>query len=313
MAQENVYPVYLIAGFLDSGKTSFINGILSDGFAMEDRTMLLCCEEGEAAYDKKLLRNVTVVTADSLEALTPERLESARKKCRAVQIIVEYNGMWQIQDFYANAMPPNWALYQIIATAEGPTFEMYAKNMASLMSEKLRNADMICINRCTDELCAALRQKNLRLLNRRADIYLEKTDGQSENYMDGTVSAFDLDQPVVRISDEDYGLWYVEIMDNPEMYAGKTVAYRAIMCKPPQYGRYFTPGRFAMVCCADDMTFLALACIGYDVSQIPERAWVEVTGQVRVEHWDPYEGDGPVLHVKSVTPCRKPEEEVVQM
>ena len=222
-------------------------------------------------------------------------------------------GMWQIQDFYANAMPPNWALYQIIATAEGPTFEMYAKNMASLMSEKLRNADMICINRCTDELCAALRQKNLRLLNRRADIYLEKTDGQSENYMDGTVSAFDLDQPVIRISDEDYGLWYVEIMDNPEMYAGKTVAYRAIMCKPPQYGRYFTPGRFAMVCCADDMTFLALACIGYDVSQIPERAWVEVTAEVAVEHWDPYEGDGPVLHVKSVTPCRKPEEEVVQM
>ena len=79
MAQENVYPVYLIAGFLDSGKTSFINGILSDGFAMEDRTMLLCCEEGEEAYDKKLLRNVTVVTADSLEALTGAAGERAEE------------------------------------------------------------------------------------------------------------------------------------------------------------------------------------------------------------------------------------------
>ena len=38
-------PVYLIAGFLDAGKTSFINGILQDGFAAEDRTLLLCCEE----------------------------------------------------------------------------------------------------------------------------------------------------------------------------------------------------------------------------------------------------------------------------
>ena len=313
MAQDKVYPVYLVAGFLDSGKTSFINGILSDGFALEDRTMLLCCEEGEVEYDPKVLRNVTVVTAEDPETLTPEFLEAERKKCRAVQIIVEFNGMWQIQDFYVNSMPPSWVLYQIIAAAEGPTFEMYAKNMASLMMEKLRNADMILINRCTDELCAALRQKNLRLVNRRADIYLEKENGESEDYMDGTVSAFDLDQPVIRISDEDYGLWYVEIMDNPEMYAGKTVVYRAIMCKPPQYGRYFTPGRFAMVCCADDMTFLALACIGYDVSQIPERAWVEVTAEVAVEHWDPYEGDGPVLHVKSVTPCRKPKEEVVQM
>ncbi|MCI8438092.1 MAG: hypothetical protein HFF73_01060 [Oscillospiraceae bacterium] len=313
MAQDTIYPVYLIAGFLDSGKTSFINGILSDGFAMEDRTMLLCCEEGEEEYDRKLLRNVTVVTVDDQESLTPEFLEAQRRKCRASQIIVEYNGMWQIQDFYVNAMPQSWALYQIIATVEGPTFDMYAKNMASLMMEKLRNADMILINRCTDQLCASLRQKNLRLVNRRAEIYLEKNDDSSENYMDGTVSAFDLDQPEVRIGDEDYGLWYVEIMDNPQMYEGKTVVYRAIMCKPPKYGPYFTPGRFAMVCCAEDMSFLALACTGYDVSAIPERAWVEVTGQVRVEHWDPYEGNGPVIHVTSVKACRKPEEEVVQM
>lgn len=309
----DVYPVYLIAGFLDAGKTTFINGILSDGFALEDRTMLLCCEEGEAEYDRKLLRNVTVVTANDLETLTPEFLEAQRKKCRASQIIVEYNGMWQIQDFYVNCMPQSWQLYQIIALCEGPSFESYTRNMASLMMEKLRNADMILINRCTDALCASLRQKNLRLVNRRADIFLEKEDGSSEDYMDGTVSAFDLDAPVIRISDEDYGLWYVEIMDNPQMYAGKTVVFRAIMCKPPQYGRYFTPGRFAMVCCAEDMSFLAVACIGYDVSKIPERAWVEVTAEARVEHWDPYEGDGPVLHVQSVVPCQKPAEEVVQM
>ena len=313
MAQDKVYPVYLIAGFLDSGKTSFINGILSDGFALEDRTLLLCCEEGETDYDAKFLRNVTVLSVDEQEELTPDFLEAQRKKCRANQVIVEFNGMWQIQDFYVNSMPQNWALYQIIALADGPSFEMYAKNMASLMMEKLRNADMILINRCTPELCTALRQKNLRLVNRRADIFLELEGGSSQDYMDGTVSAFDLEQPVIHVSDEDYGLWYVEIMDNPQMYAGKTVVFRAIMCKPPQYGRYFTPGRFAMVCCAEDMSFLAVACIGYDVSKIPERAWVEVTAEARVEHWDPYEGDGPVLHVASIVPCGKPENEVVQM
>ena len=313
MVRDNVTPVYLIAGFLDSGKTSFINGILSDGFALEDRTLLLQCEEGEAGYDKKLLRNVTVVTVEDLEELTPQFLLEQQKKCRAVQVIVEFNGMWLMQDFYVNAMPQSWQLYQIIALCDASSFDLYAKNMASLMMEKLRNADMILFNRCTSELCASLRQKNLRLVNRRAEIYLEKEDGSSEDYMDGTVSAFDLDAPVIRISDEDYGLWYVEIMDNPQMYAGKTVEFRAIMCKPPQYGPYFTPGRFAMVCCADDMSFLAVACTGYDVSQIPERAWVQVTAEARVEHWDPYEGDGPVLHVTSVRACQKPEEEVVQM
>ena len=308
-----VYPVYLIAGFLDSGKTSFINGILSDGFALEDRTLLLRCEEGEEDYDRKLLRNVTVLEADALETLTPAYLEAERARCGAVQILVEYNGMWQIQDFYVNAMPENWQLYQIIALAEGTTFDMYARNMGPLLMEKLRNADMICVNRCTEEVCASLRKRNLRLLNRQANIYLERENGESEDYMDGTVSAFDLDQEELRIADGDYGLWYVEIMDHPEMYAGKTVIFRAIMCKPPRYGRYFTPGRFAMVCCAEDMSFLALACVGYDVSAIPERAWVEITAQVAVEHWDPYGGDGPVLHVRSAVPCSKPEEEVVQM
>ena len=307
------YPVYLIAGFLDSGKTTFINGILSDGFAIEDRTLLLRCEEGETEYDKKYLRNVTIFSADDPEELTPQLLEAERKKCRAEQILVEYNGMWDLQDFYVRCMPQTWVLYQIIATVEGPSFLVYSKNMAAQMMDKLRNADMIVINRCDQALCDELRRKNLRLINRRADIFLEREDGQGENYMDGTVSAFDLDQDVIEIAGEDYGLWYVEIMDSPRMYEGKTLVFRAMMCKPPKYGRYFTPGRFAMVCCADDMSFLAVACIGYDVKDIPERTWVEVRAVCRVEHWDPYEGDGPVLHVESVTPCEKPKDEIVQM
>lgn len=315
MAQnEQVFPVYLIAGFLDSGKTSFINGILADGFAIEDPTLLLCCEEGETAYDRTSLHNVTVVTVEDQEELTPAFLLEQQRKAKATQIIIEYNGMWQIQDFYVNSMPESWVLYQIVVTAEGPTFESYTRNMGSLMLEKIRNADMIIINRCDDALRAALRKRNLRMVNRQADIYLENTDGTNEDYMDGTVSAFDLTQPVIDIGDKDYGFWFVEIMDTPQMYDGKTVRFRAMMCKPPQYGDYFTPGRFSMVCCEEDMNFLAVACIGADVSKIPEKTWVEITATCRLEHWDPYgEEDGPVLHVSSIAPCQAPEEEVVQM
>lgn len=111
---ETVYPVYMIAGFLDSGKTSFINGILSDGFALEDRTLLICCEEGEVEYDPKVMHNVTVVTVEDQETLTPKFLLEQQKKCKATQIIVEYNGMWDIQPFYEEGMPENWVLYQII-------------------------------------------------------------------------------------------------------------------------------------------------------------------------------------------------------
>ena len=77
---ETVYPVYMIAGFLDSGKTSFINGILSDGFALEDKTLLICCEEGDVEYDPKVLHNGTVVTVEDQEALTPQFLLEQQKK-----------------------------------------------------------------------------------------------------------------------------------------------------------------------------------------------------------------------------------------
>ena len=309
--QEQVFPVYLLAGFLDSGKTTFINNILADGFAAEDKTLLISCEEGEEEY--RNLKNVTVLQVEDLELLTAEFLLFEQEKCSATQIIVELNGMWNIQDLYA-VMPENWILYQIVALADARTFEMYSRNMTAQMMDKLRNADMIIIKHCDETLRMALRKRNLRLVNRQADIFLENEDGSSEDYMDGTVSAFDLTRPVIEIADEEYGFWFVEIMDNPEMYEGKTVSYRAMMLKPPQYGDYFTPGRMAMVCCEDDMSFLAVACVGADVSGIPEGSWVRITAVCRTEHFDPYgEDDGPVLHVTEIVPCEKPEQEMVRM
>ena len=308
---DQVYPVYLLAGFLDSGKTTFINNIITDGFAEEDTTLLISCEEGEVEYKKH--KNITVLTVDDVEDLTAEFLLTEQEKCGATQIIVELNGMWNIDDFYS-VMPENWILYQIVALADARTFEIYSRNMTAQMMDKLRNADMIVIKHCNEELRTSLRKKNLRLVNRQADIYLENEDGSSEDYMDGTVSAFDLTAPVIDVKDDEYGFWFVEIMDNPEMYEGKTVKYKAQMLKPPQYGDYFTPGRFAMVCCEDDMNFLAVACIGADVSNIPEACWVEITAVCRTEHFDPYgEDDGPVLHVTSVVPCEKPAQEMIQM
>ena len=87
-------PVYLVAGFLDAGKTNFINGILEDGFAREDKTLLLCCEEGEEEYEKKALDNVTVVTVDDEDELTADFCRELEKKYRPKQVLIEYNGMW---------------------------------------------------------------------------------------------------------------------------------------------------------------------------------------------------------------------------
>ena len=180
-------PVYLVAGFLDAGKTNFINGILEDGFARQDPTLLLCCEEGEEEYEKNALDNVTVITIEDEEDLKCSYLKELEKEYHPKQVLIEYNGMWQMERLYREVLPANWVLYQIMTFVYAPTFEMYAKNMGQLMMEKITNADMLVFNRCTPELRDALRKRNLRMVNRRADIYLEMEDGTSEDYLTGDV------------------------------------------------------------------------------------------------------------------------------
>ena len=304
-------PVYLFAGFLDGGKTTFINGILADGFARQDRTLLVCCEEGAEEYDPKVLDNVTVVTVEEEADLTQSFLKQLEKKHRPRQIIMEFNGMWSLGRLYQEALPDNWVLYQILTMVEAGTFDMYAKNLGQLMMEKITNADMIVFNRCGADLRAALRQRNLRMVNRRANIYLEDVDGTSEDYADDTVCPFDLTQDVIDIPDDDFGIWYVDVMEHPERYEGKTVRAKTVVCHLPQYPDETILGRFAMTCCEADITFLGLVARG-DFGAYENRSWADVTGVVHLENHKAYEGeDGPVLHVTAVSPAGKPKQEVL--
>ncbi len=304
-------PVYLIAGFLDAGKTNFINGVLQDGFAREDRTLLICCEEGEEEYYPNVLSNVFTTTVEDFEELTPAYFKKLEKMYKPQQVIIEYNGMWNIEKLYRECLPANWILYQIMTLVDARTFEMYAKNMGQLMMEKIMAADMLIFNRCNEELRAALRSRNLRMVNRRADIFLENEDGTSEEYVTEDMAPFDLSSGHLDVPDEDYGVWYVDMMDATQRYDGLTVKFKAIMCHSKKYKGVHCPGRFAMVCCEDDMQFLALVCKGEGLEKFKDRAWVEITATVKKEFDRAYEAEGPVLYVSEIHPCEKPKEEVV--
>ena len=304
-------PVYLIAGFLDAGKTNFINGILTDGFARDDRTLLICCEEGEEEYDPKALDNVFTYTVDDAEQLTPDFFKKLEKQYKPKQVIIEYNGMWMIEPLYRTGLPANWILYQIMTLVDANTFEMYVKNMGQLMMEKITNADMLIFNRCNAELRAALRARNLRMVNRRADIYLENADGTSEEYVTEDMRPFDLSGGKLNVPDEDYGVWYVDLMDHPESYDGVAVTFKAMMCHSKKFKGTDVPGRFAMVCCENDMQFLALVCKGKGMDKFKDRDWVEITATVKKEQSPAYQGEGPVLYVSKIGYCEKPKQEVV--
>lgn len=314
MAREPI-PVYMICGFLDAGKTNFIAPMLTgEEFTEDERTLLLVCEEGEEEYDTEALgkHNVVPIFLEGKEDLTLSRMEALEAEYRPTQIVVEYNGMWQIAEAVPR-LPRHWDLYQIVTIVESPTFNSYAKNMASLMMEKLREADLIVFNRCTDELAEVLRQRNLKMLNRRAEMYLEYAgdEDRMENYDNG-LCPFDLSVPVLELSDDDYGFWYTDCMDNPERYAGKTVKFRGIVAQSPKFPHgMYAAGRFGMVCCAEDTAFLGMLCSGPEHKQLKTKDWVEITAKVRLKNLKLLGGEGPVLYTTNVTPCAAPADPLI--
>ena len=258
-----------------------------------------------------MLGNVFTYTVDEQSQLTPELFKKLEKQYRPKQVIIEYNGMWMIEPLYRDGLPANWILYQIMCLVDARSFEMYVKNMGQLMMEKISNADMLIFNHCNEELRAQLRSRNLRMVNRRADIYLENEDGTSEEYVTPEMSPFDLSDGHLDVPDDDYGVWYVDMMDNPDRYDGVTVRYKAVMCHSKKFKGVHCPGRFAMVCCENDMQFLALVAKGEGLERFKNRQWVEITATVKKEPNDAYQGEGPVLYVTAIAPCEKPKEEVV--
>ena len=308
MAKE--IPVYLFVGFLESGKTKFIQETFDDS---GDKTLLLICEEGEEEYNEKKFAfpGVTVKVLEDKSELNPQNLAKLGKEADAGRVVIEYNGMWSMERLYREVLPANWVLYQVMTFVDANTFETYAKNMGQIMMEKITNADLLVFNRCTDELKAALRKRNLRMVNRRADIYLEDLEGNSEDYNNGDVCPFDLDQKVIDIPDNDYGVWYVDVMDYPDRWAGKTVHMKLLMCHSKKYPGTHCPGRFAMVCCENDVQFLGLVAKGVDLNKYKNRDWVEVEARMALENHSAYKGKGPVMHIISIKPCEKPANEVV--
>ena len=303
-------PVYLFLGLLDSGKTSFIDSVLEEGFA-DTPTLLIRCEQGEAEYEH-LPDCVTLVDVENESDMKVSLLKKLEKQYKPTQVIIEWNGMWQLGRMESEILPANWLLYQVMTFAEAATFDTYARNFGQLMMEKIASADMIVFNRCTPELAAALRKRNLKMINRQAVIYLEYEDGSTEDYFTGDECPFDLDQEVIEIPDEDFGVFYVDTMEHPDRYDGKTVHLKMVMCHVAKYPDIAVPGRFAMTCCADDITFFGMVAVGENLKAIETREWVDVTAVMGIVEHELY-GDsaGPLLHIKAIEICDKPNEEVV--
>lgn len=307
-------PVYLFLGFLDSGKTTFMQNALEDDRFQNDRdrTLLILCEEGECELDlSRVHGTVKVETIADRDGLDFRTLETLYKRSKAQRVIIEYNGMWLLSDLQ-NALPRSWQIYQVMMIADANTIDLYDSNMRQLVADKIAVSEMIAFNRCPQNVDKQKLHRLVRAINRRAEILYEYRGGHTE--LDDIIDPlpFDLQSSVIEVEDVDFGLFFMDIMDDPTKYDGKEVAFLSLAVRSPKLpSEQFVGGRVAMTCCADDASLIGFPCFAPADTKVENREYYQVRATVKSQRHPVYEDFGPVLYVQSMTKAPKPADEMV--
>ena len=307
-------PVYLFTGFLESGKTKFIQETLEDKrFCNGERTLLLVCEEGEEEYapDQFADKSVFIRNIESLEELTSERLAVFLSETKAVRVVIEYNGMWLLDNLYT-AMPEGWMVYQEFMFADAGTFITYNANMRQLVYDKLKSCELVVFNRFVPGVMDKMEfHKIVRAISKRTDIAYESKDNKVEYDDIEDPLPFDLNAPIVAIGDDDFAEWYRDLSDTPAKYENKTVRFkcRALQRKkmPPHT---FIVGRHVMTCCVEDIQFAGFACQWDNADTIKDDSWMILTAKVNFKFSRAYGRKGPVLTYLESEYCDAPAQPV---
>lgn len=307
-------PIYLITGFLESGKTTFINfTVAQDYFQIDESTLLITTEEGEVEYDEKelLKYNTVLEVVESQEQFTPEYLKKLKRRYNPERVILEYNPLWSVKKLEEMEMPRGWGIVQEIVTVDASCFQIYMQNMKSIFMEMSLHADMVMFNRCRPQDPLASFRRSIKVVNPACDVLFEDEEGEISNIFEDSMP-YDLDADIIDIEDADYGIFYVDMEDHPERYRGKTVRFKGRVLKSENANaKFFVPGRMAMTCCADDTTFIGYICEFPKAKSLLMGQWVEVTAVVDWKYMEQYEGEGPVLIAKDIKSVQRPEVDLV--
>ena len=310
-------PVFIINGFLDGGKTTFIKETLNDPqFLSNGKLLIILCEEGEEEYDEAALakKGVSIISVEEQSQLTGEFLNGLELYYNPNMILIEMNGMWNMDEMMEMDYPESWVPSQVISLFDGSTLAGYLTNMKKMVLDLVRYSDIVIINRCDDNTDKTLIRRSIKPVNRKAQIIYERADGK-ETAPEEEELPYDMTQQYLEITDEDYGIWYMDCMDNPKAYEGKTVHFLGMLYLSQKFPQGMcVPGRMAMTCCVEDIAFIGLLTkipAVVDRSLLRNRTWVYVTATVKVEYQKEYQGKGPVLYATRFEPAPEPAEKTV--
>lgn len=301
MGEEKFIPVYLFLGFLEGGKTKFIQQTLGDQrFNNGDKTLVLVCEEGIEEYDEELLAkyNAEAKILDDKSELNPQNLQKLYDETGADRVMIEYNGMWTMMELF-DALPDDWGIYQVMTFVDAGSFLNYNNNMRSLVVDKLNNTELVVFNRFDKASMDKMEfHKIVRGVSRRTEIAYEYTDGTAEYDDIEDPLPFDVEADHIVVEDRDFALWYRDINEEPEKYDGKKLTIKAMAAGNPKFPKNTIGiGRQIMTCCVEDITFCWLAATWEKPLDLSSPKWVNITAEIEFKRHKLYKSKGPVLNI----------------
>lgn len=305
--------VYLFTGFLEAGKTKFITETMRDPNFNDGKRkyLIITCEDGEEEYDPETLPdNISFASFDDVQRITPDRLSAMQKRAGADVIVVEYNGMWTLDNFY-NALPENFMVYQEIFIADSTTILSYNLNMRQLVVDKLTSCEMAVFNRVTEATDKMALHKLVRGVSRKSNICYESLSGDIEFDEIEDPLPYDINADTIEIKDEDFAIFYRDMTEDMNKYIGKTLKFKGIVALDGSLpSGQFAVGRHIMTCCEADIAYRGVVAKGMGSLKLTTRDWVMLEGVLVEEYSKLYRGKGPVLQVKKIQKAEKPTQEV---
>lgn len=276
-----IKPVYFFSGMLDSGKTRAIKTTLYDERFNEpgEFNLIISMEQGDEEYDKKFLKYTnSAVEYIDYKDLTREKMQQLEDEYDPSRIIIEFNGMQNDEEFFRNGFIPEWEMAQTLTTIDGSSFRLMVANLRQFMFYHIKYAEVVIINRFSSEDLVYLRN-NIKGMNQRVEIIFEDENGNVTNNINQ--SLFDTSKPL-DISDIDYGLWYMDAVDNPDKYEGCQIELNSYYIeKVKEYENVGIFGRRAMVCCAEDVQPIAFTVIDIDPDKLEKNKYYHIKGTVK--------------------------------
>lgn len=311
---DKLIPVYLVCGFLDSGKTSFIKNSFINGFFPSDKKILLIqCEEGEEELSDELLssKNVSRIILNDTEQFDFSFLEKTKNEINPQLIVIEWNGMASVSDVSMVCSFSRCPVEKKIVLADASVFRHYIKNINMLYVDMLSTARLVIFNRCTGSEPLIEYKRAIKLANPHADIEFQDETGNS--FIPDDILPFDINAEEIIIENNDFAVWQMHFREHSEQYINKRITLQGeINTMPFIKSDDFILCRTVIDCCGFDPLLMGISCSASESLSIPEKGnWAEISGIIMMHKDNRWGTETPYIQIDTIKEIPVPEDPVI--